>query len=406
MVINAGVTFSTAKLDVRGVTVNGTWENRGNTSCQEEVYVADTGIIRHSKGNVFSCWGGLRIAEGGLVENGGYLQVDGKFENLGALTNNTGATARLVLSVRNAAELKAAFACENPGQKEINFWVSDAVILTEDTVIPKNTRLFVYDSSGNGAATLTVGEGATLTTRDIWYFECNVPLTIAGKWVNQAWGVELKKGLTITSTGCVDSTGGSIELTGAFVNNGALVRGSNIYQTLNVSSMDELKSAMQGVAPRGTVEILGNSDFIISKDITIPKGITVEVYEGIQKLRLDAGAELTIDTGATLRSYAPVEVNGMVYNYGSIGARRGLAVNGTIHNYDYIRVEGGEFIGKESVITHEAGTCAIRQNYFVDSEQALNEVLAEVDLGRRNWNTITVAEGLTLNGDTTIPRGV
>ena len=407
LVINAGMTFSTANLNVHGVTVNGTWENRGDAYCQEEVYVADTGVIRHSKGHDFYCWGGLRIAEGGLVENNGYLHIEEKYENCGTLVNNTGATARLMLSVRNAAELKAALACENPGEKEITFLVSDAVTLTEDVVIPENTWLRVHDSTSNGKAVLAVGEGATLTTQGSWEcFSCNIPLTIAGKWVNHAWGVTLKKGLTITSTGCVDSTGGSIELTGAFVNNGALVRGSNIYQTLNVSSMDELKSAMQGVAPRGTVEILGNSDFIISKDITIPKGITVEVYEGIQKLRLDAGAELTIDTGATLRSYAPVEVNGMVYNYGSIGARRGLAVNGTIHNYDYIRVEGGEFIGKESVITHEAGTCAIRQNYFVDSEQALNEVLAEVDLGRRNWNTITVAEGLTLNGDTTIPRGV
>lgn len=407
LVINAGMTFSTANLNVHGVTVNGTWENRGDAYCQEEVYVADTGVIRHSKGHDFYCWGGLRIAEGGLVENNGYLHIEEKYENCGTLVNNTGATAWLMLSVRNAAELKAALACENPGEKEITFLVSDAVTLTEDVVIPENTWLRVHDSTSNGKAVLAVGEGATLTTQGSWEcFSCNIPLTIAGKWVNHAWGVTLKKGLTITSTGCVDSTGGSIELTGAFVNNGALVRGSNIYQTLNVSSMDELKSAMQGVAPRGTVEILGNSDFIISKDITIPKGITVEVYEGIQKLRLDAGAELTIDTGATLRSYAPVEVNGMVYNYGSIGARRGLAVNGTIHNYDYIRVEGGEFIGKESVITHEAGTCAIRQNYFVDSEQALNEVLAEVDLGRRNWNTITVAEGLTLNGDTTIPRGV
>lgn len=407
LAINAGVTFTTAGIgDVRNVTVNGTWEDRGNTYCQEEVYVADTGIIRHSKGYDFYCGGGLRIAEGGLVENNGYFQIDQKYENAGTLTNNTGATARLVLSVENTAELKAALACENPGEKEINFLVSDAVTLTEDTVIPENTRLFVYDSSGNGAATLTVGEGATLTTQSDWYFECNVPLKVAGKWVNHGWGVTLKKGLTITSTGCVDSRERSINLTGALVNDGVLVEGSYIYQTLLVRSMDELKSAVQGVTSSGKVEIRGNSNFVISEDFTIPKGITVEVYEGIQNLRLDAGVKLTVDTGATLRSYTPVEVDGTVYNYGSIGARRGMTVNGTIHNYDYIRVEGGEFVGKENVITHEAGTCAIRQNYFVDSEQALDEVLAEVDLGKWNWNTITVDEGFTLNGDVTIPRGV
>ncbi len=406
LVINAGVTFSTANLDVHGVTVNGTWENRGNASCQEEVYVADTGVIRHSNGNDFYCWGGLRIAEGGLVENNGYLHIGGKYENRGTLVNNTGATARLVLSVWNTAELKAALACENPGEKEINFWVSDAVTLTEDVVISENTRLFVYDSSGNGKATLTVGEGATLITGGHFDFTCDVPLTVAGTWVNRTWGVELKKGLTITSTGCVDSTGGSIDLTGAFVNDGVLVKDSYIHQTLIARSMDELRSAVQGVTSRGKVEIRGNSDFTISEDITIPKGITVEVYEDIQNLRLEAGAKLTIDTGATLQSYAPIEVGGTVYNYGSIGARRGMTVNGTIHNYDYILVEGGELVRSDNVITHEAGMRAIRQNYFVDSEQALDEVLAEVDLGKWNWNTITVDEGFTLNGDVTIPRGV
>ena len=404
LVINAGVTFTTANLNVQSATVNGTWVNQGSAVCKE-VHVADRGIVRNNQGN-FYCWGGLRIAEGGLVENNGYFQIDEKYENAGALTNNAGATVRLVLAARNVAELKAALACENPGEKEITFWVSDAVTLTEDTVIPENTRLFVYDSSGNGAATLTVGEGATLITDGHFDFTCDVPLTVAGKWVNHGWGVKLNEGLTITSTGSVDSTDGSIELTGAFINDGVLVKGSYIHQTLIVRSMDELKSAMRGVAPRGTVEIRGDSDFTILEDITIPKGITVEVYKGIQNLRLDAGAKLTIDTGATLRSYTPVEVDGTVYNYGSIGARRGMTVNGTIHNYDYIRVEGGELVGSDNVITHEAGMRAIRQNYFVDSEQALDEVLAEVDLGKWNWNTITVDEGFTLSGDVTIPRGV
>ena len=407
LIIAPGATLTTADLtNVQGVTVNGTWVNQGSAVCRE-VYVTDTGVIRHSNGYDFYCWGGLRIAEGGLVENNGYFQIDEKYENAGALTNNAGATARLVLSVWNTAELKAALACENPGEKEITFWVSDAVTLTEDVVVSENTWLRVYDSSSNGKATLTVSEGATLTTQSNWkcvYF--NIPLTIAGKWVNHTWVVELKKGLTITSTGSVDSTGGSIELTGAFINDGVLVKGSYIRQTLIVRSMDELRSAVQGVASSGKVEIRGNSDFVISEDFTIPKGITVEVYEDIQNLRLDAGAKLTIDTGATLRSYTPVEVDGTVYNYGSIGARRGMTVNGTIHNYDYIRVEGGELVGSDNVITHEAGMRAIRQNYFVDSEQALDEVLAEVDLGKWNWNTITVDEGFTLSGDVTIPRGV
>ena len=395
-------TWLSQSANVRGVTVNGTWENQGNTYCQEEVYVADTGVLRHSKGYDFYCWGGLRIAESGLVENNGYLQIGEKYENRGALTNNTGATARLVLSVENAAELKAALACENPGEKEINFWVSDAVTLTEDVVISENTWLRVYDPEGNGKAALTVGEGVTLTTQSKCY--CNIPLTIAGKWVNHAWGVELNKGLTITSTGCVDSTGGSIELTGVFINDGVLVKGSYIHQTLIARSMDELRSAVQGVTSRGKVEIRGNSDFTISEDITIPKGITVEVYEGIQKLRLDAGAKLTIDTGATLRSYTPVEVAGTVYNYGSIGARRGMTVNGTIHNYDYIRVEGGEFIGAENVVSYVTGSCSVHKAYTVDSEESLRTTLSSLDLSV--WNTLTAAEGFTLTDDITIPQGV
>lgn len=399
-------TWLSQSANVRGVTVNGTWENQGNTYCQEEVYVADTGVLRHSKGYDFYCWGGLRIAESGLVENNGYLQIGEKYENRGALTNNTGATARLVLSVENAAELKTALACENPGEKEINFWVSDAVTLTEDVVISENTWLRVYDPEGNGKAALTVGEGVTLITRWPGYlcFECHVPLTVAGKLVNETGGIKLTKGLTITSTGSVDSTGGSIDLTGAFVNDGVLVKDSYIHQTLIARSMDELRSAVQGVAPRGKVEIRGNSDFTISEDITIPKGITVEVYEGIQKLRLDAGAKLTIDTGATLRSYAPVEVDGTVYNYGSIGARRGMTVNGTIHNYDYIRVEGGEFVGVENVVSYVTGACSVRKAYTVDSEKSLRTTLSSLDLSV--WNTLTAAEGFTLTDDITIPQGV
>lgn len=407
LVINTGVTFTIAGIgNVRNVAVNGTWENRGSAYCQEEVYVTDTGVIRHSKGYLFCCWGGLRIAEGGLVENNGLLHIEEKYENRGALTNNAGATARLTLEVRSAVELNAALACENPGQKEIGFGVSDAVTLTEDTVIPENTRLFVYDSSGNGKATLTVGEGVTLITRWSGYpcFECRVPLAVAGKLVNETGGIKLTKGLTITSTGCVDSTDGSIELTGAFVNAGVLVKGSYIRQTLIVRSMDELKSAMQGVAPSGTVEILGNSDFIISEDITIPKGITVEVYEDIQNLRLAAGAKLTVDTGATLRSYTPVEVDGTVYNYGSIGARRGMTVNGTIHNYDYIRVEGGEFVGTEKVTSYVTGVCSVRKKYTVDSEKSLHTTLNGLDLNA--WNSLTVPEGFMLTKDVTIPAGV
>ena len=406
LVINAGVTFTTTNLDVRGVTVNGTWESRGDTFCQQEqaeVYVADTGIIRHSKGYDFYCGGGLRIAEGGLVENNGYFQIDQKYENAGTLTNNAGATARLVLSVWNTAELKAALACENPGEKEITFWVSDAVTLTEDVVVSENTWLRVYDSSGNGAATLTVGEGATLITDGHFDFTCDVPLTVAGKWVNHGWGVKLNEGLTITSTGSIDSTGGSIELTGAFVNDGVLVKGSYIRQTLIVRSMDELRSAVQGVASSGKVEIRGNSDFVISEDFTIPKGITVEVYEDIQNLRLDAGAKLTIDTGATLRSYTPVEVDGTVYNYGSIGARRGMTVNGTIHNYDYIRVEGGEFVGSANVVSYVTGSCSVRKAYTVDSEETLRATLSGLDLSA--WNTLTAAEGFVLTKDVTIPAG-
>lgn len=401
LVINAGVTFTTANLNVQSATVNGTWVNQGSAVCKE-VHVADRGIVRNNQGN-FYCWGGLRIAEGGLVENNGYFQIDEKYENAGALTNNAGATVRLVLAARNVAELKAALACETPGEKEITFWVSDAVTLTEDTVIPENTRLFVYDSSGNGAATLTVGEGATLITDGHFDFTCDVPLTVAGKWVNHGWGVKLNEGLTITSTGSVDSTDGSIELTGAFINDGVLVKGSYIHQTLIVRSMDELKSAMQGVAPSGTVEILGNSDFIISEDITIPKGITVEVYEDIQNLRLDAGAKLTVDTGATLRSYTPVEVGGTVYNYGSIGARRGMTVNGTIHNYDYIRVEGGEFVGSANVVSYVTGSCSVRKAYTVDSEETLRATLSGLDLSA--WNTLTAAEGFVLTKDVTIPAG-
>ena len=376
--IGKGVTFTTiGGFDCYApLTVDGTWKCSGHSYC----------------------YGGLSITTTGCVENEGVLWISGECNNQGVLTTSSSATTHLELNAYSLAELKAALMQENLGQMSIYLRISEGMALTEDITIPEDVSLYV-----DSGTPLTISEGVTFTTEG--EFTCDAPLTVAGTWVNRAWRVNLNAGLIITSTGVVDSTDGFVHLTGTLRNDGVLVNNSNINQAVGVDSMDELKAAVQSVVPRGTVWVRGNSDFVISEDLTIPKGITVEVYESVQSLRIATDAELTIDVSATLRSYAPIEVDGTVYNYGAISARRGMTVNGKIHNYDYIRVEGGALVGGENVVAYvTTSDCSVRKTYTVDSEESLHATLKDLDLSV--WNSLTAAEGFALTKDVTIPTGV
>ena len=207
---------------------------------------------------------------------------------------------------------------------------------------------------------------------------------------------------TITPTGTVDNARGWIHLNGALNNEGALTNSSGVYQTNTARSPEELTLAIEHTLTGGTIRVSGDGgDFVINKEMTIPAGITVEVYGDVQNLRI--GTNLTIDAGATLRSEAPLVVEGTIYNYGAIGAKNGLHVPGKIHNYDYIRVNG-ELTGEENIVEYEAGFCSVYQEYSIDSEESLLAVLDSMDM--KKWNKIVAADSLTLTKDTTIPAGV
>ena len=381
LVIAKGAMLTTSDIDVPKMMVNGTWKNYGNPNLYQ----------------------GLTIGESGVVENNGYLRIFDQYENHGRLINGSNGSARLSLRAEDEAELLDALACDDPGQKEIDFYISGEMTITEDVQIPTNTDLNIFDSTGEGKATLTIDEGTTLTNFSS-SFDCYVPMIVAGTLTNVG-GVRMEKGLTITAAGTVDTTSGWFNLNGPLVNNGTLVKGSNVHQTLEAHSADELQSALAAMASSGEVRLKSESEVVLSSDIVIPKGITVEVYESVQSLRIAAGSKLVIDAEATLRSYAPLVVEGNVDNYGAIGARKGLSVTGKIDNYNYIRVEGN-VVGAENIRDHEAGNQSIRQQYAVDSEESLTNTLNTIPVSSRDWIRLMAAEGFALTKDITIPAGV
>ena len=351
--IGKGVTFTTiGGFDCYApLTVDGTWKCSGHSYC----------------------YGGLSITSTGCVENSSYLYIYDSYDNQGTLIADFNWSTRLILRVSGKQTLK------------------------EDMTLSENLSLYIYGQTSDAA--LTVSEGVSLTTMGEFY--CYIPLTVAGTWVNEG-GSTCNSGLTITPTGTVDNARGWIHLNGALNNEGALTNSSGVYQTNTASSSEELTLAIEHTLTGGTIRVSGDGgDFVINKEMTIPAGITVEVYGDVQNLRI--GTNLTIDAGATLRSEAPLVVEGTIYNYGAIGAKNGLYVPGKIHNYDYIRVNG-ELTGEENIVEYEAGFCSVYQEYSIDSEESLLAVLDSMDM--KKWNKIVAADSLTLTKDTTIPAGV
>lgn len=379
LTIDSGVTFTNSAEIHCSVptTVKGSWINNGNTNFSD-----------------------LTIAEGGHIKNNNNLGIYGSYENYGTLTTAPSENTYLVAYIYDFEGLKTALASENPGYKMVNLYVTGTLVLTEDVFIPENTSLYVY--AQNTDATLLVREGTTLTS--IGYFACEIPMTVAGIWVNRYFGVNLQNGLTITSTGKVDNAEGWFQLLGVFVNNGVFT-GNNFRQTTTATSLDELKTALNNTyTNNGTVLVTSDSDFTIAEDLMIPKGLTVEVYGNIQSLCIAAGTTLTIDSEATLRSYAPVSVDGTIVNYGALGIRNGMDVSGKIDNYNYIRVAGCKLTGEDKIIEHEASTCSVYQEYAVDSEEILHSTLDNLDL--KKWNNLIVSDDLSLSKAVTIPEGV
>lgn len=379
LTIDSGITFTNnAEIDCSvPATVKGTWINNGN-----------------------AYFSNLKIAEDGHIQNNSYLQISDSYENHGTLTTAPSATTRLFAHVYNFEDLKRALASKIPSEMTIYLHVTGTLTLTEDITVPENISLLVFGQDNNPS--LVVDEGAVLTTNG--YFTCEIPMTVSGTWINSYSGVNLQNGLTITSTGKVDNAEGWFQLSGAFVNNGVFT-GRSFRQTTTATSLDELKAALNNTyANNGTVLVTGDSDFTIAEDLMIPKGLTIEVYGNIQSLHIAAGTTLTIDSEATLRSYAPVSVDGTIVNYGALGIRNGMNVSGKIDNYNYIRVAGGELTGEDKIIEHEASTCSVYREYLVDSEENLHSTLSNLDL--KKWNNLIVSDDLTLSKAVTIPESV
>lgn len=339
--------------------------------CYEPMIVAGTWLC-----NEYShCNGGLQITSTGHVENNWSLNIYNYYNNQGI------------------------FSAESYASTYLTYYISGEQALSGSIDLPEIFRLLIMPETSG--ATLTIAEGVTLTT--FGSFDCRVPLTVAGTWISNTDSY-CRKGLTITSTGKVDSTNGRLHVEGFSTNEGVLISrgwGSFEHATL-ATTPDELAAAASHTLTGGTIWVSGDGgDFVIDEPLMIPAGVVVEVYQNIQNLRINT--ELTIDAGATLHSEVPIMAEGTIYNYGAIGARNGLSVTGTIHNYAYIRVNGA-LTGEAHIVDYEAASRSVYQAYTVDSESALRDVLGSLD--RKKWNDIFVPNGLTLTEDTTIPAGV
>lgn len=229
--IGKGVTFTTiGGFDCYApLTVDGTWKCSGHSYC----------------------YGGLSITSTGCVENNSNLYIYDSYDNQGTLIADFNWSTRLILRVSGKQTLK------------------------EDMTLSENLSLYIYGQTSDAA--LTVSEGVSLTTMGEFY--CYIPLTVAGTWVNEG-GSTCNSGLTITPTGTVDNARGWIHLNGALNNEGALTNSSGVYQTNTASSPEELTLAIEHTLTGGTIRVSGDGgDFVINKEMTIPAGITVEVWE-------------------------------------------------------------------------------------------------------------------------------
>lgn len=150
--------------------------------------------------------------------------------------------------------------------------VSGGETLAEDLTIPEDMSLYISID-----APLTVGEGVTFITIDN-YFSYSVPMTVDGTWVNES-NSTCNDGLMITPTGIFDNARGWIHLYDALTNEGTLTSSSSVYHTNAASSPEELIFAIEHTLTGRTIWVSDDGgDFVINKEITIPAGVTVEVY--------------------------------------------------------------------------------------------------------------------------------
>ena len=354
--------------------------------------------------------GEIAVADGGKLENNGYitvrggkLAVNGEYTTQGklvycpaggsTLSDDITGIASAIVNVEywadsmTGAELIAAFDNREVNGVTVILQNSASVELTADLEIPANGTLILRDMSAltvtNGAKIISEGNvqmygSAALTLSDGTEFKNNGTLRMSGKAK-----LTVTEGATLANTATLDATEDSLlTINGTLSNSTYFLIAKKNWSctgtiegnvTFSLSSAEEIAEALAA----GETSIYVANDVTLTESITIPAGTMFQI-----------DGNLTIAEGATFT------------NKGTflLFAPSKLIIQGTFVN------DGSAQVNAFGVSV-EGGTLSDNTGLFVRSAEVWSEeeiraaIAAEAD-------RIMIFGSITVNGDLEIPQNV
>lgn len=369
--IAEGVTFTTAsQFHCRvPMTVSGTWRSKDNSYC----------------------YGGLQITSTGCVVNAFYLRIVDNYQNDGIFSISSVGSTYLELNVDDLSKLKAALAHDNPGRIGIYLRMMGDIVLTEDLTIPENISLHISEG-----VSFTVGQDVTLTTND--YFGCDIPMTVAGIWINNAQSY-CKGSLTIATTGALENYN-TVNVSGEYTVDGKVIDASgdnHVHVNYTVNSMEELLAVISKAKSMDSISIpVSEEVFHIDQSVTIPEGVATYVE---RPLTVNEGVTLT--TMERFYCYEPMTVAGTwqcnEYSY----CNGGLQITSTGHVENNRSLDICNYYNNQGIFSAES-YASTYLTYYISGEQVLSESVDLPEIFRlhimpeASGAALTIAEGVTL----------
>lgn len=302
------------------VILNGTLINRGKMDVNAEMTVSSTATVNVSQGemNIRGC---LNLSESATVIGGGDKQDE-------LHVNYT----RVVYKVN---ELAGAFADQLTDTVALDI-LNESFELSADVYVPAGKELHIW---GDGNATFTVAEGATLTFADTEdgqresRLECGVPLIVNGVlYAGSRAEINLERG--ITGSGTVTNNGNfhindgepcEVNLTG----DGQLWWKRNVDVTPNDNAAAKLNEAMKDLDENRLYDVFLNGNWDadwkdgaveLKGNVTVPENVHFGVWDNpFYDICVAAGKTLTVDGRFSTNRSALIIGGTMVVN-GNVNA--------------------------------------------------------------------------------------
>ncbi len=354
--------------------------------------------------------GEIAVADGGKLENNGYitvrggkLAVNGEYTTQGklvycqaggsTLSDDITGIASAIVNVEywtdsmTGAELIAAFDNREVNGVTVVLQNSASVELTADLEIPANGTLILRDTSAltvtNGAKIINEGNvqmygSAALTLSDGTEFKNNGSLRMWG-----AAKLTVEEGATLANTASLDATEDSLlTISGTFSNNTYFLIAKKNWSctgtiegnvNFSLSSAEEIAEALTA----GETSIYVANDVTLTESVTIPAGTMFRI-DGT--LTIAAGATFTNEGTFLLFSPSKLIIKGTFVNDGSAQV-----------DAFGVSVEGG-------TLTDNTGLF-VRSAEVWSEEEIRAAIAAEAD-------RIMIFGSITVNGDLEIPQNV